>query len=346
MSEEAPVVTETQAESASAELTPSITTRSMADIVVSDQGLPEISEAELRGEDQTGDAEEPQTGLAEETETKAEDGEVESKETETTPPKTEPPPKGFVPTAALKEAREENRQLKDRLRQLEAKSLDAPLVSAEVPVVNPDFKVLSKTEFLELSEESPREALVYMQELQEHKDALRAIQEQETLNARRAQEVEGLFEEAVEQMSAAVPGLFDENSTAQQELATFAEDIGFSKDLFYLTNPETQIILPGEKTPLYLGSQAASIIKMLATVRNKVGATPVDTIRKSIEAELRPKIEAEVLSKIKSGTKKPFVSLTDIPTSASTAPLKGVLTEAEYARLSPSEQKAYLSGNM
>lgn len=340
--------TTTTAESASTEVAP-ITNKPLADIIVSDQGLLEVSEAELRGEDQTSDAEESQEGSqegsTETTKARTKDGEVESKETEPTPPKTEPPPKGFVPTAALKEAREENRQLKERLRQLEAKALETP-AQVEVPEVNPDFRVLSKTEFLELSEESPREALVYMQEFQEYKEAMRVKQEQETLSARRAQEVEVLFEEAVEQMTAAVPGLFDEDTTVQQELATFAEDIGFSKDMFYLTNPETQIILPGEKTPLYLGSQAASIIKMLATVRDKVGATPVTAIRKSIEAELRPKIEAEVLSKIKSGTKKPFVSLTDIPTSASTAPLKGVLTEAEYARLSPAEQKAYLSGEI
>ena len=325
------------------------------DILV-DQGLTGISEAELRGEDvnEDGSLKAVETVVPKVEEPgKADEGvkPVEpNAETETLPPKVDTPPKGFVPTAAVREVREENRQLKERLRVLEAKVLEPPPVKTAQPIpeVRADFKVLTGPEFKELSEESPRDALVYMAELRDYEKAESIKADATRAQAQREVEVNNLFNESVKLMEEAVPDLFTEGSTAQQELAEFAETVGFTKDMFYLTNPETQVILPGESEPVYLGTQAASFVKMLADLRAKPGskgAVDEAALRKTIEADLRKTLEAEILNKIKTGKGTSFRSIGDIPSSDSEVPgSKAPLTEAQYARLTPAQQKAYLSG--
>lgn len=313
--------------------------RTPLDIILADQGLTDVSEDDLRGEDTEPEEQEQEQKeeLKEELKEEPKEAKAEEKQSEDSSPKAEPPPKGFVPTAALREAREELKQVKERLKILEAAK--PPALPVNIPEVREDFKVLTKAEFQELSEESPREAITYMMELQEYKEAQRIKQAQEAEKIQREREVELLLTEAAKQMTEAVPDLFAEDSTAQKELGEFAETIGFTRDMFYLTNPETQIILPGETTPVYLGTQAASIIKMLAGLKNKKPDVDIDKLRKEIETE--------VLTKIKAGKSKTFTSLGDIPTSKSETPVsKGVLTEAQFAKLSAKEQEAYLSGEL
>lgn len=345
MSEEGTTNEGTTAETQEAQPT---TTRNFADIVIEDQGLSTVSDEDLQGYDET---EEEKPAEEEKPEVKPTEGD----EKPATPaPKPEAPPKGFVPTAALHEAREEVRKLKERISALEVKGaaeppVTPPAVPPDVPTVRPDFKVLTKDEFAELSEESPRDALLYTQELMEYKEAQRITAElarqAEQQKAATAAEVDQLFEETTALMQEAVPGIFDDGSTVQQELSEFADAIGFTKDLRYLTNPETQVILPGETKPLYLGRQAASILKMLADLKTKGIPNAGAADRAAIEAELRPKIEAEILSKIKSGGKTSYKALSDIPTSESSIPTgKAMLSEAEVAKLSPKALQAYLSG--
>lgn len=353
MSEEGTSDNSNEGTSGESEVQP-ITIPSFADIVIGDQGLTTVSDDELRGYDDAEEGDEDSDEKsAEVKDTKT--GQKEGEETPATPaPKPDAPPKGYVPTAALHEAREENRKLKERISALEVKGANEPpivppAVPPDVPTVRPDFKVLTKDEFAELSEESPRDALLYTQELMEYKEAQRiaadAARQAEQQKAVIAAEVEQLFEEATGLMQEAVPGIFDEDSTVQQELSEFADAIGFTKDLRYLTNPETQVILPGETKPLYLGRQAASILKMLADLKTK-GVPNADTAnRAAVEAELRPKIEAEILSKIKSSGKKGYKALSDIPTSESSIPSnKSILSEEEVAKLNPKALQAYLSG--
>ena len=106
--------------------------------------------------------------------------------------------------------------------------------------------------------------------------------------------------------------------------------------MFYLTNPATKIILPGETEPLLLGEQAAHMIKFLATVK---GLKPdTDSIRQQLESEILAKL------------KKPgsYVPLDAIPSAKDSQPVipGKILSDAEYAKLSPAEQEAYLSGAM
>lgn len=308
------------------------------DDLINSFGLTSVTNEELHGEEAPEEVVEPaEEEKVEETteEAKEEAVEPEGEKTETPPPKVEPPPKGFVPTAALREAREELRELKERIKNLEQSKAVPPPVPEEPKST---FKVLTKAEFAELSEESPREALLYMAELDEYKEAQRAQQQKQLQQSQRQAEAERVINESVKLMSEAVPGIFDEGSTVQQELTEFAQEIGFTKDMFYLTNPETLVILPGETEPVYLGSQAASILKMLATTRQKVTA-------KQDMTAIRKEIEAEMLAKLKTSGGKKFTSLADIPTSKTDPQIsKSSVSELEFAKMSKEEQRAYLTG--
>lgn len=299
------------------------------DTWLSDQGLTDVSEDDLRGYEEDDKEETPEVTPA------------EPVIPEPAPPKAEEkPPKGFVPTQAVKEAREENRYLKEQLKSMQ-EAIDA-LKKAPAPAVTeaPVFKELTKAEYLELAEEAPTEAMAYLLELQEHKERIREQKLQEQKQAETASSVTRMLTEAQKAIEEVAPGVFDEESTVQTELVEFAEGLGFTEDLFYLTNPETLIILPGETTPSYLGKQAAKILSVIVNAKKLSGAKPDET-------ELRKQIEAEVITKLKTlAPGKTFKSLADVPTSA---PVKikaaaGVLSEAEMAKLSPDELKQYLTG--
>ena len=112
-----------------------------------------------------------------------------------------------------------------------------------------------------------------------------------------------IFTEANQQMEEAVPGIFDDKSDASDKLVEFAKDVGFTSDMFYLTNPETQVILPGAKKPVYLGTQAATMLKTLAKARDKASSTiNEDALRETIRKEEMVKI----LTKLKKSNKTGF----------------------------------------
>ena len=299
-------------------------------------GLTDISEEDLQGIEEEEKEPEPEETKEKETEEET----TEDVETETPPPKVDTPPKGFVPTKAVQEAREENRYLKEQIKALEdkidnlAKKTEKPPEEEEEP-----FNVLSKSELLELSADDPPAAIAYMLELQEYKEkqAEKAKAESEKLTAR--QQATSLFNETAKIMEEAVPGLFDEKSGKQQELVSFAESVGFTDDLFFLTNPETMIVMPGETVPKYLGKQAAGIVKFIAGLKERLNTT--DT--KSLEKRIRTEIESEIMKKIKTSGKT-FKSLTDIPTSETDSPKpKRLLSESEMAKMSDKDIQKYLS---
>lgn len=295
-------------------------------------GLEDISEDDLMGIEEEEANEEPEP---KEKET------AEEKKTEPLPPKAEAPPKGFVPTKAVQEAREENRYLKEQIKSLQEK-VDALAQSKETKAENEEteekFQVLSKLELIELAEESPQEAIAYMLELQNYKERQAEKQQSEKQKAEAHEQAKVLFKETADLMEQAVPGIFDEKSDTQAKLVEFAESLGFTEDLFFLTNPETMIVLPGETTPRYLGKQAAGVLKFIAGLKDKVA---VDS--EAIVKKLRGEIENEVLKKVKSSGKS-FKSLNDITTSESDVPkAKRILSEAELMKLSDKELQAYLS---
>lgn len=277
------------------------------------------------------------------------------------------PPKGFVKLVALQEARDENKFLKGEIAKLKVQAFEAaqakkpetqPLVSENEVKEFENFKQLTEEEFEDKFEDDQSGGLKYLQKLSKFQDFQRRQTDQQLQEANSQRELEAIalelqnvYDTTAEQMETILPGIFDD-SAVQTELSDFAADIGFTDDMFYLTNPETRIILPGETEPLVLGEQAADILKVLTTARSKIGEKQqVDTksmreeIKTEVEKELRPAIEKELLAKFKKDTGNDFTSIDDIPTSETDNKFLGkVLTDAEFNKLSDAEQEAYLSG--
>jgi hypothetical protein len=143
-------------------------------------------------------------------------------------------------------------------------------------------------------------------------------------------------------MEDAVPGLFDTASQASDDLREFAQGIGFTDELFYLTNPSTQIILPGQSEPILLGAQAAKILRVIATMKN---AQPTKVDVEAIKESVKRDLEKSIIGKVKQGTD--FKSLAAVPTSEESRPefSDKVLSEAQFMKLSTKEQELYLAGH-
>jgi len=320
--------------------TPAVTNASS---VLEQHGLVEVSEADLRGPgpEASVSIEPPAQTAPPEPAKETEPIKEEEKKTEELSPedkaaaeKTESKvPKGFVPTSALHEVRGENKYLKSQIAELTKQLNSGQPATVESP--EDTFTVLTDEEFIALSDESPKEALLYMKHLNHHNEQKRV---QETLTT----QTQKLFDSVSKEMESVVPGLFSDDAVAD-EFRTFAETVGFTEDLFYLTNPSTMVILPGETEPVLLGDQAAKLIRVLATVKQGQKPTEVPDLAK-IEANLRTKIETEILAKVKSGDT--FRSLSAMPNAQETRPefSDKVLSEAEFMKLSPKEQELYLSG--
>ena len=276
----------------------------------------------------------------------------------------EKPPKGYVKIEALHEARDINKHLKNENARLKVQQYESqdrakvePLVTEKELKEFKDFKPLSDEQFEEKYEDDSKAGLKYLQKLGQFHDFQRrqaeeklATEQQERELTAAASELERIYETTETLMEDVLPGIFDDK-TVQSELTEFATDIGFTEDLFYLTNPETRIILPGESKPLVLGEQAADILKMLVTARtrldeNKTAKIDNDKLKADIEKKLRKEIEKELLAKFKkSGDGDSYKSIDDIPTSENENEFRNqVLSEAEFNKLTPAQQDAYLSG--
>lgn len=274
-------------------------------------------------------------------------------------------PKGFVKIEALHEARETNKFLKNEIAKLKVQQYESqdpkakaePLVSkAEVEEFK-DFKPFTDAEFEEKFEEDAKAGLQYLQRLNRFHDFQRrqtetklTQKEQERELDAAADDLQKIYDTTESLMEDVLPGIFDDE-VVKTELTAFAEEIGFSEDLFYLTNPETRIILPGESRPLVLGEQAADILKVLVTTRKKIASgksdeTDLTKLTADIEKKLRTSIEKELLAKFKkSGDDKDYTSIDDIPTSDNENQFKGkVLSESEFNKLTSQQQDAYLAG--
>jgi hypothetical protein len=319
------------------------------DMWLQEQGLETVSEEDLMGIEAEAEPEpEPEVEAKSESESESDEDEVEvesdeteTDETETDEVKTETekekPPKGFVPIQAVQEVRSENRYLKDQIKALEEKFDKFTTQQQDLKPPENIFKVLSKEEFLELTEENPREAMAYMLDLQEHKDKQYQQLQQQQMHEQELAKTNQLFSESADLIEQAAPGIFDEGSKIQEEISNYAESIGFSDDLFFLTNPETRVILPGEQKPVFLGKQAAKVFKVIVDLRNSAADK---------EAKIRRQVEKELLTKFKKSKTDNFTSLSDIPSNDDEKPknTQRLLTEKETSRLSAKELEIYLSG--
>lgn len=327
----------------------------------------EAAEPEPEGEDlttETGEEEQETQDAGEEEEAEEEEPKAEAAGEEQ-PGEEEPgteeeeagkPPKGYVPHAALYEERQRRKelgvQLENALRRiddLEKKGKDTPVKIEAGTDEFADFKVLSDEEFDELAEEDPTEAAKYMRRHARYERAqeqkARAVQETERAQKQHQEAISA----TIQRVSKSVPGIYDEDEKVANGLADFAIENGFEPEFLQLmTNPSTEIIVPGSPHPIPLADGAACLIELLHKVREAT-AKPSDDVaalEAKIETRLRKEITDEVLSKFKG--KKPSEtrrSISQIP--GGEQPPKKLpedMTEADLARLSPDEQKQWLGG--
>lgn len=273
---------------------------------------------------------------------------------EVTEKEADKPPKGFVKLQALHEARGENRTLKEQLAELtaqvEALSKGTPRQPETQPGQDPtpppaEFKVLSKEEFAAMKEEDPDVALDYLYDLEQYRIAKAESDRQKEREEQEKQTARTIANNAYARMETTIPGLFDEGSTAAAEFATFAEELGFKNDLFFLTNPSTVVLPPGADKPVLLGEMAADLVDMFAGLKTKLAER--GSRRETLREEIRAELETELLEKFKTQGEAAFVSVTDLQGTGGKddGDFTGrALTPEEYAKLSPADQERYLSG--
>ena len=355
---------------ASEQTTDSTVVESSEDVIEID-GMTPVTDDELSGtpdEEETKEEEETEGQEEEETSTESKEAATSESEEDTTETKSEEEevqteeeeeevkhPKGFVPVAAVHEARGEIRYLKEQVASLIEKvsaGVQEPVKPA-APVVPPefvDFVELSIKDLEELVLEDPAEAILYTHKLQSfktHQNTQASVAEA-LENAERQSQI--VVNAAYSRMEEAVPGLFDESSTAGADLATFAKEIGFGTDIFYLTNPSTKIIPPGQTDPVALGEGAASLVELLAGVRttlDKQNAAPTEeAIREQLTKEITETVQKELLEKFKTDSPNAFKSLGSATGTeqGDSVPASQMLSMEDFGKLSDKDREAYLAG--
>ncbi len=238
---------------------------------------------------------------------------------------------------ALTESRAKNKSLQFIIDQ--QKNQPPPNVDATTKV-DPDFKVLSKDEFEELKGESAVDALQYMHDLTEHKEAL-AEQSRVDNQAAQAKSLEDtLVAESMEAISIAVPGVYDDEAVGQK-LTDYAVEQGFDNDsLAVLSNPATMVLLPGSNAPVPLGKTAVDFVKFC----NSSMAGSNDTeLRAEITKEVTATVTKELLSKFKNNPTG--IGLDEVAAAGSGSPSVFIAkTENELRAMSPQAREDYYQG--
>lgn len=315
-----------------------------AELMGSDEPVPDTAqEAEkIKAEAAAREKAEAEAKGKAETEEKAKADEAKAK---AEPEKVPPPPKGFVPLAALHEERGKRQALEAEAARLRRENdllsaLPSAVESKEVP---DDFKVLTEAEEDKLMEEDQVAYQKYQRDLRKYSSREASRVAMETREA-------GIVESSRIAMEAVVPDIFDDKSDTNKKLSDFAAENGLPPSILaVLTDPRTKIILNGEKTPVLAGKATADVLKFLNSTYQKLqAAKPVDeaAIKAKLEAELTESITAKVTKEIMGKLKNPkesFRSITDAPGSGE-IPLAGLLSEVDFAKLSAEEQRKYLGG--
>lgn len=279
------------------------------------------------------------------------------------------PPKGYVPHQALVEAREKVKEERRGRLAAEEKALAAEKRAAELAAqkkpqaaeVDPreerfkDFKQLSREEFRALQEDDPTGAQDYLFDLDEYRiyqTEKRAEEDQKKQAIEAEKRIEQARKEivstAVEDMKAAAPVLFGEDPKAAKEmdeaLKVFAEEHGMDRaSLAILTDPETEIIIPGDSNRYVLGSAAAGLLKMVINAHKTLSSIDPDVIKAAAEKEVEGKVTRAIASKLKDGGD--IRSLGDAASSGvEKLDMTKPVSERDWAKLTPEERKRRLGG--
>ena len=301
-----------------------------------------VSDAELMGEEEQ--TEKPSEAKEEPAPSPPKDVKESEKEPET-PKEEEPqadegqqdkPPKGFVPIQALHQERTQRQVMAQQLQQLQAQ-LDAAKTAkpeTDKPEADGEFKVLSESEFNELLEEDPVEAIKYDRKLRSWE-----TQQAEKANAAKAEQ--SIIDRSISMMVEAVPGLYDQENDTNEQLTNFAAEHGFTDldGLSIVTDPRTKVIPVNGGKPQLLGETAAHFVTLLSNLfqTTKNGD-------KAKDSTLKAEVTKELLSKLKQSPAGQHVSLGDIPGGDTIDVTAGPMTEAQYAKMSAEDKRRYLGG--
>ena len=318
----------------------------------------------------SGSKEDEDTGVDEtkaeaDAEAKADTGKDETADTKSEKTETKKPPKGYVPLPAMQQAREKNRSLEGENSQLKAQleSLTATVNQlTQQGVKQPEqkdeggFKRLSEEELADLTESSPDEAIKYLANLQAHQERdfqqrLEQAQQEAVVKAQR-EHATAEVSSAYERIEKAIPGLYDENSEAWNDLTSFASEVGITPEVFALAStPEALGLLPGQDEPQLVGARAADFVEALVGLQEQLASrgSRKETMRKELETEIRAEVEKELLTKFKNDGDSEHRSVTDIQGTKTEVEGEGfgdkVLTHAEFANLSDADKERYLAGS-
>ena len=301
-----------------------------------------VSEAELMGEE---------AGPATETKEAVSSPPKAAKETDPTPEavtKEEPPadgqekpPKGFVPLQALQQERTQRQTLSTKVQQLEAQLAAAKDKADGVKpadTTTDDFTVLSEEEFNSLVEEDPVEAIKYDRKL-------RAYEHTQAQKAEAAKSEQDIVDRSIGMMSEAVPGLYDQDNDANEQISAFATEKGFvdMDGLSLITDPRTRIIPVGGGKPRLLGETAAHLVTMLGNLfQESKNGKPIDNTA-AVTEKVKAEVTKDLLSKLKQ-SQSGHMSLGDVPGDSGLDGLTQPLTEEAYAKLSGADKRRYLGG--
>jgi hypothetical protein len=321
----------------------------------------ETDEEAADDKQETATASEPEAEVSEEPEPESQEDEPEQAKE----------PEGYVRLEALHEARGENRYLKSRIAQLEAEKAEISTKAAQ-PGWMDSFKKLSTEELRDLMADDPDAAVEYAEKLADYNTYEKEKEANAKAAAEAAEHNEIRVHTAFERIESAAPGIYSDKNV-QAEIADFAESIGFTPDMFALTNPRNTISIEGGP-PVALGEAAAGLVEMLAYLKSSVdsqfgseskpsqkktqavaGGEPATTERQlpDIEAitakvteEVMKKVQGNVLDKLKSkSTDAGVKTLSDIQSSGNEEfSTSKILTQEQIEKLSPEQQRRYLSG--
>lgn len=280
-------------------------------------------------------------------ETKAQEaGDVAAKGTEekTGEESAAKPPAGYVPKEALSEARGEVRYFKEQLTAREQVIADLQAQLAAKPAVEApaakgefdNFKVLSDEDLEELADEDPVAAANYAKNLVKYERHQAEKADREAKQAERAKEMGVKVSVAKNRINELIP---DDATNAR--LAKFATEIGLSPETFILTDPDTQVLINGEPTPL--GNLAANFLEVVHAMEARSSgqqAVTIDMVPQAVKDKIIEQAHDAILSKVR--TPNAPRSVSSIP-SVNRTP-DGRFAGKSYGDLSPAERQAYLAG--
>lgn len=252
---------------------------------------------------------------------------------------------------ALHKERQTVRQLREQLQYIADENSKLKNTGDAEGAKFKDFKVLSDEEYEDLLVEDLEEANKYLHKLTKY-TAYKSQEEKVAQNLQRNQEArQDFIEQGLRSLEQVIPGITSGSKpTIVNDLIAFSVDHGIAEDVLgVITDPKSSIVTPSGESYL-LGPEAANITNFIKSVYDAVSSADVTKLRADIEAELRPQIEAEIqktlIEKFKQNPSGDFRSLDTAP-GAGNKEVKAravIITESEFAKLSPQEQEAYLAG--